>query len=422
MNCKITPSTLSGSIHIPASKSEAHRILICAALSNRETAVICPETNQDIDATADCLRALGADIVRTETGFIVTPIGDRPRENPVLDCGESGSTLRFLLPVCAALGVNAAFTGRGRLPQRPLSPLYELLSENGCTLSPQGAFPLKLSGKLRCGEYSIAGDVSSQFISGLLMALPAAGGESNLTVTGKMESAPYISITEKVLADFGRAPKRQNNVFSLPGGRYISRGTYTAGGDWSSAAFWLCAGALNNGGLTVTGIDPGSAQGDKAVLDVLRRFGADVTIGEMSVTVSPGKLTGIRIDASDIPDLVPILSVVACAAQGETVFENAGRLRIKESDRLQAICSALGALGAEVSDTPDTLTVTGSGALTGGRAAALNDHRIAMMCAVASIICRGSVTVTGAQCVRKSYPAFFEDFKTLGGIVETEVD
>jgi len=419
MNTIVYPAALRGTVAVPASKSEVHRLLICAALADRESVIRCEETNRDIDATAACLRALGAAVTRTAAGFSVTPIGDHLPEEAVLPCGESGSTLRFLLPVCAALGVRARFLGEGRLPQRPLSPLYELLADNGCALSPQGSFPLCLSGRLKPGDYAISGAVSSQFISGLLMALPLLEGGSRLTVTGKIESAPYITMTRRALADFSAAPERQGNVYTVRPAVFRSRGAYAAGGDWSGAAFWLCAGAMGGEGVTLTGLAADSPQGDRAIADVVRAFGGRVDWASGALTVRPGALTGVTVDVSQTPDLVPAIAALACAARGETHIVGAARLRLKESDRLEAVTRALSALGARITQGPDSLTVAG-GPLVGGTADAAGDHRIAMMAAVAAQICAGPVTVLGSECIAKSYPRFFDDLRRLGGRTQQE--
>ena len=392
MNQNISPSPLRGSIPAIPSKSAAHRLLICAALADSPTEVICHGTSKDIEATRACLAAM-------ETGG-------------VLPCGESGSTLRFLLPVAAALGLEAEFLMEGRLPQRPLAPLDAQLTAHGARLSRPAPDRLRVSGRLTPGDYTLPGNVSSQYISGLLFALPLLDGPSKLTVTGTVESAPYIDMTLDALGKFGVVPRREGTVFFLSPAAYRSPGRAAVEGDWSNAAFWLCAGALG-GPVTVTGLNPGSLQGDKAVLEILKQFGANITEDHGNYTVSGGELHGMEIDARAIPDLVPVLSVVAAAAEGETRFVNAGRLRLKESDRIETVCAMLRALGAGVEETPDGLTIRGGRALPGGAVDSANDHRIAMSAAVASILCRGRVTVTGAEAVSKSYPRFWEDFESM---------
>ena len=422
MNYTFTSKFTREKINAISSKSEAHRLLICSALADGATCVICNDTNEDIDATARCLNNLGARIERTTTPsgekcFNVTPIGEIPAYASI-DCGESGSTLRFLLPVIAALGIECDIHMHGRLPERPLSPLYELLTENGVTLSPQGSNPLHVSGKLRAGNYEIAGNISSQFISGLLFALPFADGDSTLTMTGKLESTPYITMTEQALERFEAQIRNDGNVFYIPRAkscvglnRFTTPHDVFVGGDWSNAAFFLCAGAISKREVTVCGLDVTSPQGDREILNILKRMGAAISRSGNSITVGKADLFGIEIDASQIPDLVPVISVVASVAMGRTRIYNASRLRLKESDRLKSVCDMLSSLGADIKETDDGLIIQGKGQkLTGGTVSSHNDHRIAMSAAVASLVCAESVTVEGIEAVNKSYPAFLSDF------------
>lgn len=423
MDITITPRTLSGSVDIIESKSQVHRLLICAALALRPCEIICRETSQDIDATVRCLTALGAGITRSRTGFSVVPIAaDRIPEHAVMDCGESGSTLRFLLPVAGALGVSASVHMSGRLPYRPLEPLLSELRAHGITADRVSDGVIELSGKLRHGSFTIPGDLSSQFISGLLFALPMLDGDSSIIVTGKTESKAYIDMTADVLSKFGVSAVSQNGGFKIKGGQGYSlkSGVIAAEGDWSNCAFWLCAGAFSKAGVTCGGLCPGSLQGDREIVDILKRFGALVSSGDESVSVSESKMLGLTIDAANIPDLVPILAVCACRARGTTHIVNAGRLRIKESDRLEAVSQMLSLLGTDIEETADGLIINGCGYLRGGvSVCSCGDHRIAMSAAIASCICRDKITVTGAECVGKSYPKFWEHFESLGGSICT---
>ena len=397
-----------------SSKSEAHRALISAALADKETKIICTDTNADIDATALCLNALGADISRCNNGFLVRPIAEITR-GAILDCNESGSTLRFMLPLCASLGTDCSFVMRGRLASRPLSPLYELLSENGVKLSPQGTSPLKISGKLPSGNYSVAANISSQYISGLLFALSVADGQSTLALTGKVESAPYIWMTVDTLLSFGAEIKfdSENNVFYINGKeRLASPSVLEIGGDWSNAAFFLVSGAIGQNPVTLSNLTHDSRQGDRAILSVLREMGANIACEGDTVTVHPSALRGTRIDASDIPDLVPILSVAASVADGETVIYNASRLRLKESDRIESVCSTLSALGADIEATADGMIIRGKKQLSGGCVDSFNDHRIAMSAAVASLVCSGEVKINRFEAINKSYPSFLDGWET----------
>ena len=426
MDIEIMPGPLSGVVRAIPSKSQAHRALICAALADKPTSIGCEGTSNDIEATAACLTALGADIKSIPDGYIVKPCGpgyktnisedesEQNRQKPVLRCGESGSTFRFLLPVAGALGKDVSFVLEGRLSERPLSPLYEELIRHGCFLSPHGSNPFNIEGQLNPGSYTIDAGISSQFISGLLFALPLLGSDSEIRMTGSIESFPYIELTLVMLEKFGIRVELKDMTFSVPGNqKYRSPGTIGIEGDWSNAAFWLAAGTLGGSGITCTNLDLLSRQGDRAILDVLKEFGASVKQSSSSVTVSGGKLCGIKIDARDIPDLVPILSVVAAAAEGVTEIRNAGRLRGKESDRLAAMSAVLGGLGADIKETDDGLFITGGKVLTGGTVSSRGDHRIAMSAAVAAVLCTNPVIISGAEAVNKSYPGFFDERRKL---------
>ena len=409
MNKQLPPAPLGGTIAAIPSKSHAHRLLICAALANDTTAIDCRGSSRDIEATAACMRAMGARITGDGQRFLVTP-GAQP--GPCrLPCGESGSTLRFLLPVAAALGLEADFLMEGRLPQRPLTPLDEQLQSHGVRLERPSPEVLHISGRLQPGAYVLPGNVSSQYISGLLFALPLLEGESSLTVTGAVESAPYIAMTLAALEQFGISVEVSGQVYRIHPGCYHSPGRAQVEGDWSNAAFWLCAGALGRP-VSVTGLRPDSLQGDKAVLELLARFGAEMDHTADCYTAAPGTLRGIEIDAAAIPDLVPVLAVVAAAARGETRIFNAGRLRLKESDRIASVHALLQSLGVSAEETADGLIIHGGG-IQGGTADSFRDHRIAMAAAVASVAAADTVTVIGAQAVEKSYPGFWEDFEYL---------
>ena len=412
MTRTVAPGPRAGVIQIPASKSQAHRMLICAALSREPSRLILDGFSADIEATMQCLEALGARCEETANGLSVTPVGVCPAQAR-LDVGESGSTLRFLLPVLGALGVQAEIRMHGRLPERPLSPLWEVLEAHGMRLQQDGTI-LHTDGQLIAGDYSLPGNVSSQFISGLLFALPLLGGNSTLTVTGALQSARYVSMTEQALAEAGILTKKDGPVWQIGGGqRYASPAVQTVEGDWSNAAFFLCMGALSATGVTVTGLNSTSLQADRAVTEILVRFGAELTVSEDAVTVRRGVLHGITLDAGPIPDLIPVVSCLAALCDGETRVENAARLRLKESDRLQTTAALLSALGGSVRELPDGLIISGRGRLSGGTADACGDHRIAMSAAMAACGCEGPVTVSGSECVTKSYPAFWEDFASL---------
>ena len=379
MDITIHPRPLRGEIQVIPSKSIAHRYLICAAFSDNPTQLICPETNRDIEATVDCLNALGAEIRRTGNGYEIIPIASLP-EKTTLNCCESGSTLRFLLPIAGALGVDATFQMAGRLPQRPLSPLWEEMERMGCTLTRPTADTIRCTGKLKAGEYKIDGGVSSQFITGLLFAQCLIPGETDLELTGQIESMPYINLTLAAQRLFG-------------GRHFHSPGTVTVEGDWSNGAFWLAAKALGSA-LDVRNLNPLSYQGDRASASILKDLKDNIVI-----------------DARDIPDLVPILSVVAGANQG-AVFTNIQRLRLKESDRVASTIAMIENLGGKAAEVGGHLVVWGTG-FTGGTVDSVNDHRIAMAAAIAATVCKEDVTILGAECVKKSYPKFWEEYERL---------
>jgi len=385
MDITIKPRSLRGEITVIPSKSQAHRLLICAALAAEPTVLYCPETNRDIEATVDCLKALGANIQRTETGYWVSPIRDLP-QSATLNCCESGSTLRFLLPVAGALGVDATFQLAGRLPQRPLSPLWEEMERMGCSLSRPTENTVRCQGKLVSGSYTIDGSVSSQFITGLMLAHRIIGG-CTLEITGKLESKPYVDMTRAALALF-------------PESR--SPGNLTVEGDWSNGAFWLAANTLGSR-LQILGLAEDSVQGDRAVAQILPML----EVGTPTLS------------AADIPDLVPILSVAAAAKNG-AVFTDIQRLRLKESDRVATTIAMITNLGGKADATEDTLTVSGGG-LIGGTVDAAGDHRIAMAAAVAATVCKEEVTILGAEAIEKSYPQFWAEYARLGGSYEQHI-
>lgn len=392
----LLPGIRSGAVRAPSSKSQAHRLLICAALGNRQVSVDCGEISKDIAATAKCLDSLCA----------------KSDEPALLYCGESGSTLRFLLPVCGALGKTAVFKMEGRLPERPLVPFDALLREHGMSIEKTGN-ELHCSGKLKSGVFEIPGDVSSQFISGLLFALPLLDGDSTIRITGKIESKAYITMTEEAVSAAGIRFIKSENEYTVFGGQsYALPEGFSAEGDYSNGAFFLCMGALSPEGITVKNLPEKSSQGDMEILNILRRFGAEISSDGDEITVRKQKLLGIEIDASGIPDLVPVLAVLACAAEGETKIFNAARLRLKESDRLCATAELITSLGGDVTELPDGLIIRGGG-LHGGRVNSYNDHRIAMSAAVASCICDDAVTVTDPECTQKSFPLFWESFAKL---------
>lgn len=394
MDITITPGKLCGQVHAIPSKSQAHRVLICAAFADKPTKILCKQTNQDIEATVGCLNALGANIIRTQDGYTVAPMEQTPN-HAILYCRESGSTLRFMLPIVGAHGIEATFVMEGRLPKRPLSPLWEEMERMGCKLSRPSENTLLCNGRLTSGHYTISGGVSSQYITGLLFAMSLMAGTSTLDVTGKLESKPYVDMTQQVLSMFG---VRTDN-FSITGCRpLVSPGCIEVEGDWSNGAFFLAAKKMGSR-IVVTGLSANSTQGDRAVAGILDQLDNSVVI-----------------DAADIPDLVPVLAVVAGSCAGAT-FKNIERLRMKESDRVATVASMLEQLGARVHITENSLTVSPA-VYRGCTISAHGDHRIAMAAAIAATVATGPVTILGAECVAKSYPGFWDEYRKLGGYYE----
>ena len=417
MNRTVAPGDLSGSFRAPASKSHAHRLLICAALGRAPVTVFCDTFSDDILATIDCLRAMGAEITTDGSRIVVTPISAENRESELckLRCKESGSTLRFLLPVVGALGLDAVFEMEGRLPERPLHPFDDVLIAHGMNIRKQGC-ELFVSGKLTSGAYRLPGNISSQYLSGLLFALPLLDGDSTLEITSALQSANYLAMTEQAVQESGIRFKKEALIFDIPGKQtYHLPDGLAAEGDWSGAAFFLCAGALSEAGILAQGLTAFSSQADKAVLEILRRFGASITQQPDGIFVKRGALHGISIDAGPIPDLIPAVAAVAAYADGETAITNAERLRLKESDRLHTIAETLNSLGGHAEELPDGLVITGQKTLSGGTADSFGDHRIAMLAAILASGAEAPICVKRAECTSKSYPNFWQTLESLKG-------
>lgn len=412
MKVRIEPGFLRGEVEVPSSKSHLHRLLICAALSEERCLV---QTNGllsgDILATIDCLRALGAGI-DVESGQISV----RPNEGNgarQMHCRESGSTLRFMLPLAAALGRSILFTGEGRLMQRPIEPLLDTLRAHGCTAEHRKD-AIAVSGQLCAGEYLLPGDVSSQFVTGLLLALPLLQGDSRIRLTTELASEPYVRMTLNTLANFQVRVTQLADGYLIPGGQtYKSPGSAKAEGDWSSAAFWLCAGALGSD-IRVRGLDPASVHGDREITAILKRMGAELKTEEDGIQCLANGLRGTVQSLKQVPDLGPVLALTAAFAKGKTVLEDADRLRLKESDRLSAICDTLAALGIRIRCEGDRLIVTG-GQPQGGELPAFSDHRMVLSAAVAATACARPCTIDCVEAADKSYPGFFDEFVRLGG-------
>ena len=395
MIAKIEKSQIKGKINAIPSKSYAHRIAICNFLASKEPSGMSGNfTSKDIEATERCLKDVNAG-------------------KHEVDCGESGSTLRFLLPLLAARGGEYKFIGHGKLMQRPNDELFSVLREHDITIDKQEN--IKISGKLTSGDFRLRGDISSQYVSGLLLALPSLTGDSTITLTTPLSSAAYVDITLEVLRAFGISIDKTSSGYFIRGNQKFS-GDILPEGDWSNAAFFLVAGAIG-GEVELTGLNPDSVQGDKAILQVLEQAGAKLEVNNNSIKVKKSELNGFYMDAEHCPDLVPIVAVLASVIKGESVIKNVERLKIKESDRIESTINTLKAFGVKAEYKDNSLVVHGATPV-GGIVDSYNDHRIAMAAAVLASVCDNATVINGAEAVQKSYPDFFLDFIKLGGRAE----
>ncbi len=413
MNVKITPSQLSGKIKAPASKSFAHRIILSAFLSGEKCVIDGVGNSKDVLATLSALRDMGANSSLNDGVCEIERVNRKNSQK--INCIESGSTLRFLIPVACALGLECEFTGEGRLLERPIKELTDVLNENGGKIVGH-----KITGKLKSGEYKINATVSSQFISGLMFALPIIDGDSKIVLQGNAVSKGYLDITIEVLSKFNIKIEKTDFGYNICGNqKYVMPNKIKVEGDFSGAAFLLSSGAINNS-ITVSGLNANSTQGDAKILDVLSKFGAKVSCERDEITITANGLKGIEYDCEDIPDLVQIISVVASFAEGKTVLKNVERLRLKESDRIKAIIDMLTIAGIRVEIKDNDLIVYG-GKVNGGEFDGGNDHRTVMSSAILSLYASGSSKIVGAQVVDKSYPEFFSDLIKLGGNVDVDI-
>ena len=392
----------------------AHRAILAAMLANQPCVVDNVCLSADIKATLASAKALGKEYTYCD-GKVFFGV-KKQVDNVVINANESGSTLRFLMPICGALGVTTTFVGQGKLPQRPYNILADAMTKNGVEFDKKEGLPLTINGKLQSGIYNIAGDVSSQYITGLLYALPLVDGDSEIVLTSPLQSKGYVDMTLCVLNDFGIEIEQTANGYKIKGNQQYKAKDFVVEGDWSNGAFWLVAGALNNG-ITVTGLDTNSLQGDKEILSVLKKMGAKTVEKQNEIIVEKSTLTGVEIDVSQIPDLAPILSVALACAKGKGKITNASRLKIKESDRLQAINDNLNAVGIKTLLGNDWVEIVGSQNITGGIANGFNDHRVVMSMAVLSTQTQNGITTSDAHAINKSYPDFLDIFTAHGGKV-----
>lgn len=409
---KIKPSIISGVVNAPSSKSFAHRILISAFLSKEEIAVENVGKSVDATVTLNALKTLGARVVVCGDKTVIK-MGKLPNEKVVIDCKESGSSLRFLLPVVSALGVNAEFTGAKRLLERPIKELVDTLNANGADI-----VGLTVNGKLKSGVYTVDGSISSQYITGLLLALSCVDGESEIIISGTLVSQPYVDITLSVLSDFGVRFEKTEKGYKIKGGYAPKTTNFFVEGDWSGASFTLALGAIGKQ-VTVKGLNVKSVQGDRKIIEILKNFGAEVTFNDNQVTVKGGKLKAITVDMEDVPDLVQIVSVVASYASGKTTILGVDRLRLKESDRINAVIESLSAVGIKAEYNDNSIVIYGGNPL-GGTVDGGNDHRTVMSATVMASYAKGDSVVLGGQAINKSYPDFIRDYQKLGGIIDVD--
>ncbi len=413
----ITPHILSGSLDVPPSKSDTHRAIICALLAQDISEIYPIDISNDIMATINAAKSLGAFVQIVSNRLIIDSRSAFCKNYITLNCYESGSTLRFLIPVVCAHGIDAHFEGLNSLNNRPINVYTDVLPKFGVECISNGTLPLTVSGKLSAGKFYIPGNVSSQFITGLLFSLPILNNDSEIIFTTSVESIGYIDMTIKTMAEFGVKIIKTDSGFKIPGNQKYHAKKYHVEGDWSQAAFFMAAGALS-GPVKIYGLDTNSPQGDKAITKLLYRMGADIRYDDNCITVSAGKLSGINIFSAQIPDLIPILSVLGACSNGTTRIFGASRLKYKESDRLRSIYNGLSKLGVNVIETDDGLLIEGKPNFNKTTLDGFNDHRIVMAFSIAAIKSTGRICISGAEHISKSYPSFFEDYNKLGGIVD----
>jgi 3-phosphoshikimate 1-carboxyvinyltransferase len=411
------PGRLMGSLAVPPSKSVAHRAIVCAALSYGESLISPVDDSQDMQAMLQCMAALGADYTREGRLLQIRGQSHKPEGMPVLDCMESGNTLRFLMPLSLVLAGGGRFLTGGRLAERPLGPYEALFARQGIAFD-RMADGFFVKGIIVPGRFELPGNVSSQFITGLLLALPLLNGDSEILLTTLPESEAYLQLTMDTMADFGVQVQRPDpQRFLVPGGQSYRPLNFTVEGDYSQAAVMLCAGALGSN-VAIRGLNFDSHQGDKAVTELLIKMGADFVREDGACFMKANSLHGIRIDGGQFPDILPMMALVCCLSKGESLIENAGRLRLKECDRFAATVQELSGLGADIRAEGDSMVIHGREKLTGGVLAdSHNDHRMAMMLSIAALHCREPVSLENPSCVKKTWPGYWDDYKALGGII-----
>ncbi len=406
------PAKLSGEVLVPPSKSYGHRALICTALAGGGD-IHNFAMSRDMEATLNLVKALGLDY--SIDGKSISIFGDMAiPQIAAIDCIESGSTLRFVIPILAALGAQCEFIGEGRLPQRPIGIFQELFKDKGIACKGDG-LPFYINGKLKSGDFYIPGNISSQFISGLMFALPLLDGDSRIILTTELESKPYVDMTITVLKEYSISVEETDQGYFIKGGQKYKKADYTVEGDWSQAAFFLTMGAFSQKGIKLCGLNMNSVQGDKKALEIYKKIGAVVSEKDKGLYISKGQLKALSFNGKDIPDAIPAIAMCLALAEGRSVIHGAERLRLKESDRIKAVVNAINAMGGKAQESEDGLIIDGVSQFTGGNVEGCNDHRILMSVAAAAEKLTGPLYASDPYSVNKSYPDFYKDYVNLGG-------
>lgn len=416
---KITPTKLQGTVQVPPSKSMAHRAIICASLAKGKSRIDNIEYSKDIEATLQAMEALGTTIEKYNNYVCIDGSTTFSKQDCLIDCKESGSTLRFMIPISLARENRVHFVGEGNLGKRPLDTFYEIFErQNIGYMYHEGILDLYVGGILKSDHYKIPGNISSQFITGLLFALPLLEEDSEIEITSDLESKGYIDLTLQMLELFGIViENHEYRKFIVRGNQKYQAHDYRVEADFSQAAFYLVAGALGND-IVVTDLNLASLQGDKEVLDILNRMSAKIIEVDDGIKVEATSLLATTVDASQCPDIIPVVSLALALAKGNSEVINAKRLRIKECDRLEATAAQLNILQGKAKELEEGMKIVGVKALHGGNCSSYHDHRMAMMLAIASTVCKEPVIIDDKECVQKSYPSFWDDFVKLGGVID----
>jgi 3-phosphoshikimate 1-carboxyvinyltransferase len=414
---KLFPASIKGDIKVPASKSMAHRALISASLAKGTSIISNVIMSEDIMTTINALKHIGAKFEIKDTTITVTGVKRLKYDNDPVFCNESGSTIRFLIPIFSLTNKEVTFTGKESLLKRPQT-IYEKIFSHDQNYFKKHKDRIVVKGSIKAREYTIDGSISSQFFSGLMFSLPLLKEDSTIYIDGELESKSYIDLTIEVLQHFGIEIQQIKNGYFIEGNQSYQATNYRIEGDYSQAAFFLVGGILN-GNIKLLDLDHESNQGDSIIVSIIKRMKGRIIYTENGFVTESSQTYGTTIDVSDCPDLGPILALLGCLSKGTTTLINTQRLRFKESDRVDSTVKTLTALGANIQEKDDTIIIYGKQSLVGGvEVDSFNDHRIAMMVSIAALICDKPVILSNPQAVKKSYPHFFEDYKKVGGIVE----